>query len=345
MVERFAPPATTVVTGAAGWLGQALVARLAADSRRSAIRVLVQRADEAAVFARLGRDVQVTVGDIAERRTVDALLDGCGSDCDIIHTAGVIHPAKVADFYRVNADGTRHVAEAALDARVRRVVHVSSNSPFGTNPDPTDVFRADEPYHPYYGYGRSKMQGEQAVFTAIERGLDATIVRPPWFYGPYQPPRQTTFFQMVRAGRFPVIAGGRQRRSMVYVDNLVDGVLAAELTPQAKGHGYWIADRRPYEVIEIVETVGRALRDEGLSVKDGALRLPAIAGRVAEFADALIQRTGRYQQQLHVLGEMDKTIACDISAAQADLGYEPQVDLYEGMRRSIRWCIEQGLDL
>jgi nucleoside-diphosphate-sugar epimerase len=91
--------------------------------------------------------------------------------------------------------------------------------------------------------------------------------------------------------------------------------------------------------------VGRALRDEGFTVKEGALRLPGIAGRVAELGDRIIQRTGRYQQQLHVLGEMDKTIACDISAARAELGYEPAVELYEGMRRSIRWCVEQGLDL
>jgi nucleoside-diphosphate-sugar epimerase len=98
-------------------------------------------------------------------------------------------------------------------------------------------------------------------------------------------------------------------------------------------------------VAEIVSTVGRALRDEGFSVTEGALRLPAIAGRIAELGDRIIQSTGRYQQQLHVLGEMDKTIACDISAAEEQLGYEPQVELYEGMRRSIRWCRDQGLEL
>jgi len=189
------------------------------------------------------------------------------------------------------------------------------------------------------------MEGELAVFEAVAGGLDASVVRPPWFYGPFQPPRQTTFFRMVRAGKFPIIGGGQQLRSMVYVDNLVDGVLLAELVPQAHGRGYWIADARPYHVTEIVETVGRALRVEGFSVKDGGLRLPAIAGRIAQVADGLIQRTGRYQQQLHVLGEMGTTIACDISASRFDLGYEPRVELYEGMRRSIRWCVEQGLEL
>ena len=225
------------------------------------------------------------------------------------------------------------------------MVHVSSNSPFGTNPRPSDTFRAVEPYHPYYGYGRSKMQAELAVIDAIERGLDATIVRPPWFYGPFQPPRQTTFFRLVRSGKFPVVGDGLQRRSMVYIDNLVDGVIDAELTPGAKGQGYWVADARAYTVNEIVETVGRALTDEGFSVKPPSTRLPAIAGRVAKLGDRIVQGLGRYQQQLHVLGEMNHTIACDISATRRDLGYNPSVELYEGMRRSIRWCVAEGIEL
>jgi nucleoside-diphosphate-sugar epimerase len=235
--------------------------------------------------------------------------------------------------------------QAAAARGIRRVVHVSSNSPFGVNVHRSDTFRNEEPYAPYYGYGRSKMQAELRVLDAVERGLNAVIVRPPWFYGPFQPPRQTTFFRMVRTGRFPVIGDGRQRRSMVHVDNLVQGIVRAELTPTAPGRGWWIADSVPYEVDEIVATVGRALAAEGFDVTPNRLRLPALAGRLAERADALIQRTGRYVQQVHVLGEMDKTIACDIGAARAELGYEPTVALEEGMRQSIRWCLAEGLEL
>ena len=68
----------------------------------------------------------------------------------------------------------------------------------------------------------------------------------------------TASFGLVRGGKFPVVGDGEQRRSMVYVDNLVDGVIAAELTPAAKGKGYWVADAHPYTVNEIVATVGRA---------------------------------------------------------------------------------------
>ncbi len=362
MPERWAPPATTVVTGAAGWLGRALVHRLAADPARTRLRLLVHHADEVEAVTAVaraaqddggpdaggGRDVagvSVVVGDVTSAATAEELLRGCGPDCDVIHTAGVIHPRRTAEFDAVNVGGTERVLDAARRAGVRRVVHVSSNSPFGTNVSPTDVFRAEEPYRPYVGYGRSKMLAELAVGDAVRRGLDATIVRPPWFYGPFQPPRQTTFFRMVRAGRFPVIGGGTQRRSMVYVDNLVDGLLAAELTPTARGRGYWVADARPYPVMEIVATVRRALADEGFEVRAGELRLPGVVGAVARAADEVVQRAGRYQQQLHVLGEMGTTIACDISATRRELGYEPRVELYEGMRRSIRWCVARGIGL
>jgi nucleoside-diphosphate-sugar epimerase len=150
---------------------------------------------------------------------------------------------------------------------------------------------------------------------------------------------------MVRRGRFPVIGRGDQSRSMVYVDNLVQGVLRAELVATGPGRGWWIADARPYSVAELVATVGRALTDEGFEVSPHRVRVPGIVGRVAELADSSIQRTGRYQQQVHVLGEMGKNIACDISVARAELGYEPTIELYEGMRRSIRWCLAEGLQL
>jgi nucleoside-diphosphate-sugar epimerase len=338
--ERVPAPDTTIVTGAAGWLGRALLHRLLADGRT--VRGLVT-ADERA--ATLPTDVELVVGDVRRPDGVDALFADLTGTVDVIHTAGVIHPARVDDFEEINARGTRNVLDAALAAGVRRVVHVSSNSPFGTNVDRLDTFRNDEPYHPYAGYGRSKMRAELAVFDAVERGLDAVIVRPPWFYGPFQPPRQTTFFRLVRTGRFPVIGDGRQRRSMVYVDNLVDGVLAAELTVTPPGRAWWIADAEPYEVREIVATVGRALTAEGFEVKPNRTRLPVFAARLAERADQLIQRTGRYQQQLHVLGEMGTTIACDISVARTELCYAPAVALEEGMRRSIRWCLDQGLEL
>jgi nucleoside-diphosphate-sugar epimerase len=340
------PPDITIVTGAGGWLGRALLDQLTNGpfERPGRIRALVTSAGDRAAVATDDR-IDPIVGDIRRPAGLGDLFADLTGTVDVIHTAGVIHPARTSDFTEVNARGTQNVARAALASGVRRMVHVSSNSPFGTNPHGADTFRNEEPYAPYYGYGRSKMQAELRVLDAVAGGLDAVIVRPPWFYGPFQPARQTTFFRMVRTGRFPVIGDGRQRRSMVHVGNLVQGIVRAELTPTLPGRGWWIADAEPYTVSDIVATVGRALAAEGFEVVPNRTRLPAVAGRVAERLDAAIQRTGRYVAQVHVLGEMDKTIACDISVARVELGYEPTIALEDGMRDSIRWCVAQGLAL
>ena len=249
------------------------------------------------------------------------------------------------EFDAVNHVGTRNVMDAAHRHGVRRVVHVSSNSPFGSNGARNDRFRNDEPYHPYLGYGRSKKDAEIAVLNAVGKGLNAVMVRPPWFYGPHQPARQTTFFTMVKNGKFPILGDGGQVRSMTYVDNLIEGIVRAELVATEPGRGWWIADAEPYTVNEIVETVGDALRSEGFHVKPNKFRLPNVVGTVAEKIDTLTQRAGKYITQFHVLGEMNKNIAVDISAARNELGYDPQVALVDGMRNSIRWCLEQGIEL
>lgn len=344
---------TLVITGAAGWLGRSLVdhyARNIADAGLSRLVCLVHDPADAdslrSLVSPLHHDrVDIHVVDIVDEGSLAPIFEDLEDGFDVIHTAGVIHAPRVRTIFAVNVNGTVNVLTLARRHGARRVVHVSSNSPFGTNPDRNDVFGEFEPFHPYLAYGRSKMEAELAVEEAVDAGLDAVIVRPPWFYGPHQPARQTTFFSMVKAGRFPIFGSGDQRRSMVFVENLVDGIARARLWDGPAGRAWWIADAEPYTVREIVDTVGRALRDEGFWVAEPSFFLPSVVGSLAELADRVIQRTDRYIQAVHVLGEMNKTIACDISAARRDLGYEPAVSLYEGMRRSIQWCLAEGISL
>lgn len=345
-------PTTTVVTGGSGWFGRSFLSAIAEARpgtgpvrRDGEVRVLVPTpADVGPVLEALPR-ARVHVGDVTDAATLERLLAGA-EGASVVHAAGVIHPARVADFDRVNRGGAAAVVDAAVRAGARRLVHVSSNSPFGFNATPTDVFRHDEPYDPYLGYGRSKMRAEHLVLAANDpHGLETVVVRPPWFYGPHQPERQTLFFRLVRTGRFPVICDGTQRRSMVFVDNLVQGVALAERVGVAAGQAFWVADERAYPLTDIVATVKQALGEEGLAVSGRQVRLPALAGRVAKQVDARLQARGIYHQQMHVLGEMGETIACDVTRTRDVLGYRPEVALLEGMRRSVRWCLDQGYEI
>jgi nucleoside-diphosphate-sugar epimerase len=336
-----AAPADAVVTGAAGWLGQNLVRALA--PQRARVRCLVHREEEAPPLEVVGSSVEVVVGDLRDPSALDRLFSGIG-EASVFHAASVIHPRRhVRELFDVNVGGTQLVLDRARRAGVSRLLHVSSNSPFGANERPTDRFDESSPYDPYLGYGRSKLEAEQLVVRSHERGdVAAVILRPPWFYGPHQPPRQTQFFAAVRRGRFPLVGDGTQQRSMVYVGNLVDGLLRAEVAAAAPGRAYWIADAEPYELRAVLATVREALAAEGLSVAGRGLRLPRLAGGVAAALDRVLQERGRYVQPLHVLGELKDTIACDISRARAELGYEPATALLEGMRSSIRWCLAHG---
>ena len=132
-------------------------------------------------------------------------------------------------------------------------------------------------------------------------------------------------------------------RSVSYVDAIASAALLAARAPQAAGRTYWIADERPYAFAEIVDTIEAVLSEDfGLSVDGGRLRLPSIAGDIAQAGDAALQRAGRYNQRLHVLGELNKTIACSVERARSELGWDPGPGLREGMRRSVQWCLDRG---
>jgi nucleoside-diphosphate-sugar epimerase len=338
------PASTVVVTGAAGWLGQNLVRTVAGQASRRRIRCLVHEPGDAPLLEVVDPRIEVVVGDVRDPAVIDALFEGVGR-ASVIHAAAVIHPARyVRELFDVNVGGTQLVLDRARRVGASRFVHVSSNSPFGANRTSDDRFDEDSPFAPYMAYGRSKLEAEQLVQRSYDRGDLATVVlRPPWFYGPYQPARQTQFLAAVRRGRFPLVGPGTQRRSMVYTGNLVQGVLLAESVDAACGNAYWIADAEPYALRDVLRTVRDAIEAEGLSVSTRRpLPIPRIAGVVAEKLDALAQASGRYVQVVHVLGELKDTIACDISRARKELGYEPATALLDGMRASVRWCIARG---
>jgi nucleoside-diphosphate-sugar epimerase len=347
----------TLITGMPGWLGTRLVRTLldgipgvpfsSEPDRTRRIRCLVMPALVPTATRLWSERVEIIEGDLRDPASASALCrDAAGAT--LFHCAGIIHPARrTRELFDVNAGGTRAVLQAAEDARVRRVIVISSNSPFGFNPNREHLFDEQSSYRPYMAYGRSKMLLEQIVHEFQERGkIETVIVRPPWFYGPDQPLRQTTFFRMIRRGAAPIVGNGENLRSMTYIDNLCQALVLCERTPAAANQTYWIADRRPYPMNEIVDTVERLMETEfGLKVAHQRQRLPAIASDLARLGDAMIQATGLYQQKVHVLSELGKSIACSIAKAEKELGYAPTVELEEGMRRSLAWCLEQGVTL
>ncbi len=343
-----------IVTGAAGWLGQNLVRALrhglpdtptlAGGSERE-IRCLARSDAERSTVTSLQSEAVAFSGDLTAPDSLKALFEN-SEGATVFHCAGLIHPQRRKDLDAVNVEGTRAVLDWACRSGVRRLVHVSSNSPIGCNETAESVFDESAPYNPYMGYGQSKKRAEELVLEAGSKGLEVVIIRPPWFYGPGQPDRQTEFFRMIKRGKGPLVGDGSNRRSMAYVDNICQGLLLCEAHDAAAGQIYWIADERPYPMREVIDTVALVLAEDfGMKVEPGYFKLPGWVSEVALLCDRAIQGVGLYQTKIHVLSEMNKTIVCDVTKAERQLGYQPAIGLREGMRRSIEELLSRGLEI
>ena len=330
------------ITGANGWLGLNLVDAIVSGKtakwglEKDEIQAFILTGTSKEKLLGISKDINIVEGNLSNKDDLTQFF--LSSDNSFVfHTAGVIHPKRVSEFFCVNREGTKNLLEAASEASVSRVVVMSSNSPCGCNPDDEHLFDENSPYNPYMNYGKSKMEMEQLSNKFyLDDLLDLTIIRAPWFYGPFQPDRQKLFFEMIRNGKAPIVGDGENCRSMVYTENLVQGMVLAAIKEIASGKTYWIADEKPYTMNKIVNTIETLLADEfGQKCNYGRLKLPGFVSTIAQKTDAALQSFGIYNQKIHVLSEMNKHIACEINLAEGDLGYNPKFSLKEGMKLSL----------
>ncbi len=324
-----------LVTGAPGWLGTRLVEVLKERNRDVRALVLPHLSDQ----EMLALKAESFKGDLQNADSLKGICEGVDT---VLHCAGLIHPKKIKQLYDVNERGTKNILNQAIKSGVKKFIYTSSNSVGGVNIKRDVLMKEEDEPNPYKHYGKSKYAAEKLVNTAFNEGkINTTILRPCWFYGVRQPDRQTTFFRMIKKGNPIVFGDGQNLRSMTYIDNLIDAMFLAEQKEISAGKTYWIADKRPYPTIEIYETIARLLE-----VKNWKPRhVPGFVSKMCEFGDDVLQALDLYIKEIHVAGEMNKDIACSIEKAQTELGYNPQVDLEEGMRRSIDWCRVNGVEI
>lgn len=343
-----------LLTGAQGWLGKRLLRIILEKAYgnpildpyitdQTRVRCLILPGQDEQALTSLSPRVECVKGDVRNPADCEAFTKDA-EGAVMIHIAGIIHPNKVSEFFDINRDGTANIMKASVKNGLRRAVIMSSNSPCGCNPFRDHVFDESSPFNPYMNYGKSKMEMEKIVEAYKKEGkIETVIIRAPWFYGPDQPDRQILFFTMIKEGKGPIVGDGENLRSMAYLDNLSQGLLLGAFQPQAAGEVYWIADEEPYTMNQIIDTIEMLMEKEfGLKVAHKRLKLPGMAADVAELVDGMMQKVGMYNQKIHVLGEMNKTIACSVEKAKKHLGYVPTVALEEGMRRSLRSVFDNG---
>lgn len=327
-----------LVTGVPGWLGTEVVRQLEeTDHDVHCLTLMGEDTSELDSF-----EIEEHPGDLRDPST---LHDAFNENVDIVcHCAGIIHPSDLFgadEFFEINSDGTRDLLEVARQHNIDHFLYVSSNAAQGFNDSPNELMTEEMPCQPESNYGESKYEAEQHVRRYHQQhGLDYTIIRPCWYYGPRQPERMTRLLNMIKRG-YPIIFGdGMNLRSMTYVPSLAEVLLLMIEQPDvSKNETYWIADEQPYTTNYIYRTIA-----DILDVKEDyqPLYIPTPISRLMEIADVTLGNFGMYEQNIHVAGEMSRNIACDPSKAMEELEWKPPADLTEGMRESIEWAHEQG---
>lgn len=327
------------ITGANGWLGRQIVSSLINPDpdilifkkpKKIKINCLINNGESKSFFNKFGNKINLYIGDLRQKKTIKDFIYKSKKSI-LIHTAGIIHPQKIKDFYDVNYKSTTNLIKNAKNRLVKKIIVISSNSPLGCNPSNSHVFNEKSKYNPYMNYGKSKMLMEKFLIRKMNEGLDITIIRPPWFYGENMPKRQVLFYNMLISGKFPIIGNGNNIRSMANVKNICQGIFLASIKKVSKGKIYWIADEKNLSMNKIIQIIKNVFsREFKMKTKKNFIYLPAFTGKIFEITDFYLQRFNIYSQKIHVLSELNKNIACDISLAKKELGYKPKIDLYEG---------------
>jgi nucleoside-diphosphate-sugar epimerase len=323
---------TVLVTGATGFVGSHLVRALSGAGEP--VRALVRTATDAATLEAAG--VEIVRGDLRDPDASRRAVRGCRV---IYHAAAITSHASASAHAigEANVQGTRHLADTALDARVSRLVFCSAVKVFGVSRVGTIV--EGTPRAQASPYARSKALAEDFLLDlAARRGLPVVVARLGGMFGPGAV-GWLGLFRAIAAGRFRMLGRGEGCYQAADVADVVDGLLSCGGTAGIEGRVYHLTGAEPVRLAELVAMIA----DE---VGGGPLPRPLPAAPLAAYG--MLQRVAmrlsgrslpRFGRVEFFLG--DRTF--DIARARRELGYAPRIDLESSVARTASWFREKGL--
>lgn len=320
-----------VVTGGAGFIGSHL------------IEALVARGDTVTCIERLGAPRAWIAGlpltfapvGLDDDAALTSLLDGAEL---VFHLAGLTDATTPGAYYAVNTEGTAHLmrAAAALPSPPR-VLLLSSLAAVGPNRDDGPLDSDTVPY-PLSHYGHSKLLAEQVVHAYADR-VPATILRLPSVYGPRER-GVLKFFQLVRRGVALTVGGWDRQATFLYVQDTVQGLLAAAGASRAVGRTYCLGHPQPVSWEQFAAAAGRALgRRPRLVTVPAPLAWGIAAG--SELC-AYLRRSSAILNREKMREITQRRWVCDPSRAMAELGFDPRYDIERGVLATARWYRAAG---
>lgn len=321
-----------LVTGGTGFAGSHLCKSLIDNGYQ--VRALVRDPHQAGPLVRWG--AELVCGDLRDPESLKRALRG---EEVVYHVAAVFRRGDLSpkEMWETNATGTKNILEAAEKAGVRRFVHCST---VGVHGETTRAPANEEsPYQPGDAYQKSKVEGERIAFSYMERGrLPVVVFRPGGIYGPGDL-RFLKLFKAIKKGRFVMLGSGRVLYQLIYIADLIDGILLCGTEDQALGKVYILTGEKPVTLNRFVEVIAKTL---GVSIP--RLRIPVAPVYGISLLCELLCRPLGVDPPLHRrrIDFFRKSRWFDISRAKRELGFRPKTDLNTGIERTAAWYREQG---
>jgi nucleoside-diphosphate-sugar epimerase len=319
----------TLITGGTGLVGHHLISAL--QKRGDIVRALVLPVEKTSWLEERG--VRVYRGDIREPDTLSEAMRGVDTVFHLAAMQGVWLSMK--EYYQVNVTGTENVCRAALSAGVRRIVHVSSWTIYGMargRPLAEDVPPAPR-NDPYW---ITKAQGDLLVQRLIAReNLPAAIIRPGTIFGVGDRLNFGRMADKIRANKGLVIGSGRNALPMVYVTDVVQGLLLCADRDQALGRVYNITNDQPLTQGEFLHAISQEL-----GTAPPRLYIPYSAAYALAFAaERTVKLTGSKHPLVtrHGVTLFGTDNRHSIDKARTELGYAPQVSIRQGVKLASKW--------
>ena len=320
----------SLVTGATGFLGGALTRRLhgmgwdVTALGRNPLR-LNDLEDEGILPLR---------ADITKK---DDLLAACKNQEVVFHCAALPSPwGNYEKFYQANVIGTRNVVQACLQNGVKRLVHVSTPSIYFDYNSRLDVKENDALPESISNYAATKLLAEEEVDKGFAAGLAVVSIRPRALFGEGDTVIFPRLLSRLKSGRLPILGDGENIVDLTYIQNVVDSLLLCAESPEnTLGKKYNISNGEPVKIWELVNRICDEL-NLPRPTRKVSYKTANAAATAIEFVYSLIPYSPEPPLTRLTVSMLAHSTTLDISAAKAELGYQPKVSVEEGVERFLK---------